>query len=87
MGTLNVTADIVRGAIRFYGVPYLFILYDTDWERAGHTTYRVDIASLALPLTYGIPTVHWAEEAVVDAGAEAAPCDSQLDANAYRFLL
>jgi hypothetical protein len=88
LGTLDVGEDTVRGAVRFYGLGRLLMLYDVDWERTdGDATYSVAIASLALPLTYGIPTVHWAEEAVLDAGGDVATCDAQLSPNAYRFVL
>lgn len=87
-GTLNVGADTVRGVVRFFGLPRLLMLYDVDWEGTDDgATYGVQIASLALPLTYGIPTVHWAEEAVLDAGGDVATYDAQLSPNAYRLLL
>ena len=60
-GEVAISQADVRGTLRFVGVPDVFDLYDAIYaaDEDKEDRYTIDLDSLATPITYGIPTVHW----------------------------
>ena len=60
--------DDLRGHLRRWGLGVALEMYGVEY-RLDEGAYLVNLGSLSVPVTYGVPTVHWVD--ALTGGAEA----------------